>query len=265
MKELSVLIIEDDTIYGNMLKDKLEQKVEKVALSESAEKASGIVSSMKPDLIFLDNILPKLQGVEVIELYKELSPESAIILMSGSYIVKDIAIAIQNGADYIIDKSLTQEVEIMKIIETAVASKKKKGRFWRLMDLMSRKDNGNYRKNIAVLEDDELFSFHLSWKLEQTDNNHLIYTFGTAEEFYQYCEVSRPDVVFLDYSLPDTNGYEVLKYVKNRFPNVKVVVVSSLEDPNKVLQLKELGIENYIVKNEEWKSNLNKVMEKMEL
>lgn len=58
-----ILIVEDEVILGEMYKDKFEQAGLDVVLVESAEKALEITPKVKPDLILLDILLPKENGI----------------------------------------------------------------------------------------------------------------------------------------------------------------------------------------------------------
>jgi DNA-binding NtrC family response regulator len=66
----------------------------------------------------------------------------------------------------------------------------------------------------------------------------------------------QPDVITLDYSLPDMNGDEVLKRIKTEIPNTAVVVISGQENISTAINLLKKGAYEYIVKDEETKERL---------
>jgi DNA-binding response OmpR family regulator len=57
-------------------------------------------------------------------------------------------------------------------------------------------------------------------------------------------------VLLLDLSLPDSLGTETLAKVRARFPNLPVVVLTSLEDEELGSQLMQLGAQDYLVKGQ---------------
>lgn len=57
-----------------------------------------------------------------------------------------------------------------------------------------------------------------------------------------------PDLLTLDLILPDSTGLEVLKEVKGKYPQIKVVVISAVGQESIVNQAMELGAQAYIVK-----------------
>jgi DNA-binding NtrC family response regulator len=66
----------------------------------------------------------------------------------------------------------------------------------------------------------------------------------------------QPDVITLDYSLPDMNGDEVLKRIKTELPNTAVVVISGQENVSTAINLLKKGAYDYLVKDEETKERL---------
>lgn len=141
IKNISILIVEDDELYALKLKNWAKEKAQKLEIVDNAERGSHFVSLLRPDIIFLDNQLPKLQGKEVIDLYKDISPESIIILMSASYNTNDVSEGAQNGADYLFDKKVTEKKDILnmihRILESDNLEDKPTGWLWNLLTMKS--------------------------------------------------------------------------------------------------------------------------------
>ena len=58
-----------------------------------------------------------------------------------------------------------------------------------------------------------------------------------------------PDIVTLDYRLPDINGTDLLKLIKEVHPEIEVILVSEQEDINTVVELLKLGARDYLIKS----------------
>jgi two-component system response regulator AtoC len=107
---------------------------------------------------------------------------------------------------------------------------------------------------IFIVEDDpwynELLSYHLSLNPE-----YKVSRFHSAKEclanLYQ-----QPAVICLDYSLPDGNGEEVLRKIKQTTSDIQVVVISGQEDIKTAIDLLKLGAYDYIVKDDDTKDRL---------
>jgi len=63
----TILIVEDESLLGNLLKQRLEHEGFTVIWSKDGEEAVNVLRSKKPDLILLDLILPKISGFELLE------------------------------------------------------------------------------------------------------------------------------------------------------------------------------------------------------
>jgi len=65
-----------------------------------------------------------------------------------------------------------------------------------------------------------------------------------------------PDVITLDYRLPDMSGLELLKKIKQENPSIQVILVSEQEDIEVAVKLLKSGAYDYIVKSNEIKDRL---------
>lgn len=63
----TILVVEDETLLGNLLKQRLEHEGFGVIWCKDGEEAVNVLRSTKPDLILLDLILPKISGFELLE------------------------------------------------------------------------------------------------------------------------------------------------------------------------------------------------------
>ena len=73
----------------------------------------------------------------------------------------------------------------------------------------------------------------------------------TAEESREGFEIfsrENPPMVFLDVSVPDMDGIEVLKRVKERNPEVQVVIISDSEDVDLLIQILQCEATDFICK-----------------
>ncbi|WP_299821816.1 sigma-54 dependent transcriptional regulator [uncultured Pontibacter sp.] len=120
---------------------------------------------------------------------------------------------------------------------------------------------------IFILDDDvwysELLEYHLS-----LNPDYELKKFHSAKECFASLH-ERPNVITLDYSLPDKNGDEVLKRIKEQNPDTEVIIISGQEDVATAVDLLKKGAYDYIVKDEEtperlW-STINKIRENVSL
>jgi CheY-like chemotaxis protein len=66
-----ILIIEDEELLSSLLKKKFSGLGFDVFVSEDGEKGLQAIRELRPDLVLLDIIMPKMGGLEVLKIVKE--------------------------------------------------------------------------------------------------------------------------------------------------------------------------------------------------
>ncbi|MCB2376483.1 sigma-54 dependent transcriptional regulator [Hymenobacter sp. BT635] len=102
---------------------------------------------------------------------------------------------------------------------------------------------------IFIVEDNAWYGELLEYRLAQNPDHH-IRRFTTAQACLDSL-ADKPDLITLDYSLPDGSGDEVLRLIKERLPEVAVIVISGQEDVRTAIGLLHQGAYDYLVKDEE--------------
>ena len=77
---------------------------------------------------------------------------------------------------------------------------------------------------------------------------YLVSTAGSGEEALNVLEKDVPDVVLLDVRLPGLSGIEVLKRVKDRWPAMRIVMVTALDQDDVRQKARLYGAVGYVVK-----------------
>jgi len=103
-------------------------------------------------------------------------------------------------------------------------------------------------RKVVIVEDEEDVAKLLSFHLEREGFNPII--FGDGESFLAFAERNSCDLVILDLMLPNIDGLEVLKILKERketAPIPVIILTAKGEEMDRVLGL-ELGADDYVVK-----------------
>ena len=107
---------------------------------------------------------------------------------------------------------------------------------------------GKYITRIFVVEDNEFFSQLIKQKLESNDQNEVT-LFNNGDDFRRNLYLN-PDIVVLDYNLPNTTGIDLLKEIKNFNDQIKTILISGQEKVDVVIEAFENGAEEYIKKDD---------------
>lgn len=108
--------------------------------------------------------------------------------------------------------------------------------------------------HIFIVEDDVWYSELLSYQLSLNPDYQVTrFTTGTAclNNLHK-----KPDLITIDYSLPDTNGAELFKKIRTIDANVPVIAISGQSDVHTAVGLLKQGVSDYLVKDDNIKELL---------
>lgn len=107
----------------------------------------------------------------------------------------------------------------------------------------------NKKKNILIVEDHELTLFALKTTLTGQEFVNKIYEAQNAPDAYKILEKNKVELVIMDIGLPEINGIEATKVIKSKYPDIKVIVLTSHCDKDEVHNCLEAGISAYCTKD----------------
>ncbi|HRG09686.1 MAG TPA: response regulator [Cyclobacteriaceae bacterium] len=102
---------------------------------------------------------------------------------------------------------------------------------------------------IYLVEDDEIYAEFIKKSL--SGDGRVFSVFHSAEEGLPALQRALPDVLIIDYKLPGISGIDLYEKIKPRLKEEnKVIMLSSLEDGNMVLNFIQRGVRDYVIKDE---------------
>lgn len=109
---------------------------------------------------------------------------------------------------------------------------------------------------LLVVEDDIQYCETLDYLFQQEDIHATFAHDGTTakKEFF-----NNNDLILLDCMLPDTNGIDLLKYLRKENPNIPVIIITALGSLTNKLDGFNNGADDYIVKPFEFKELLARI------
>ncbi len=126
-KKLSAMVVEDETVANELLSSTFKNFFYEVSSAFNGKEALKLYDEQHPDIIFIDIIMPEMDGIELSRKIRELNPNQIIIVISASNDIQKISESIEIGVNSFIQKP----IDTKKIIElltnvTSMISKKKK-------------------------------------------------------------------------------------------------------------------------------------------
>jgi DNA-binding NarL/FixJ family response regulator len=121
MKEIRVLVVDDQTVVREGLVSILsfQSDIRVVGQANDGLEALAILKQEKPDVILLDLVMPKLDGFDSIPRFRDCSPDSKILILTGFAETERVFRAIKAGAIGYLLKDATWEQLMQAIRDVA--------------------------------------------------------------------------------------------------------------------------------------------------
>lgn len=222
-----ILVIEDEEVIADVLKDNLEILGYDVTIANSGMEGIRRARGMRPDVITLDILMPKLDGLQVLNVLKsdEITKDIPVIIIS-----------VESGA-----KSMAEKKTGLKL--GALAFLKKPVDFGQLNQKIK---SLTQKKTVLVVEDSPVFLELIQERLRPMGYNLICVRDG--EEALKKAKEFRPDVILMDVLLPQKDGFEVTKRLKadKEISNIPVIAYSGYF--NDIDDAQVVGIDKFLAK-----------------
>jgi len=109
--------------------------------------------------------------------------------------------------------------------------------------------NGVNSIRVMIVDDHNMVRRGLSAFLKVSADMELVGEARNGQEAVQVCEQVRPDVVLMDLVMPDMDGPTATRIIRERFPEVQVIALTSFQERELVQQALQAGAIGYLLKN----------------
>jgi two-component system, NarL family, response regulator NreC len=114
---------------------------------------------------------------------------------------------------------------------------------------------------LIIAEDHDLMRKSTRSILECEPDLQVIGEAKDGQEAIEQCRLHHPDLVLMDISMPRLDGLQATKLIKEEFPAVKVLIVSSYESPGVISEASRVGADGYVLKGSSLEELLQAVRE----
>lgn len=102
---------------------------------------------------------------------------------------------------------------------------------------------------VVVVDDHPLVVEGLRSSMMGDNTIEVVNCFGTAADLFKFLKTNVAHVLILDINLPDINGVEICAMVTKKYPHIKVLGLSTYNDPSTIKQMVKNGAKGYLLKN----------------
>jgi PAS domain S-box-containing protein len=218
-----------------------EHGFDNILLAEAGDIALEMTRKHRPDLVISDVSMPRVDGFQICRILKsplftgsELIP---VILTSATYrdvIAEQVA---RNAKAFAYLQQPHEAASLFRLIDLALERAQADANDRYLL---------RYLGTIAVVDDDPDI-VHLLHHILQADGwNVRVASTGFGAK--QLLEETAVQLVLLDYQIPDINGLELLRWIKEVRPDAVVIMITANSSEEVLIDLIKSGADDYIRK-----------------
>jgi DNA-binding NarL/FixJ family response regulator len=123
-----------------------------------------------------------------------------------------------------------------------------------------------FKTKIALADDEVLIRKGIRAILEQEDNFEVIFEASNGTELLDFLTATKdlPEIILMDIKMPELNGLEASKTLIKKFPNIKIIALSSYNSTVFISNMIEAGAVCYLSKSthpNQLVANINQVIQ----
>ena len=100
--------------------------------------------------------------------------------------------------------------------------------------------------NVLIVEDDPMARKLLEIFVSTSDQYHLLPSLDSAAMAELYCMTNRVDLILMDVCTAlDANGIEAAEKLKNHYPQIKIIIITSQPEYSYIAHARKIGVESF--------------------
>jgi DNA-binding NarL/FixJ family response regulator len=119
---------------------------------------------------------------------------------------------------------------------------------------------------VALVDDHALLRSGLANVINSFNDYEVVIEADNGRQFIDMLGKNNiPEIVLLDITMPEMDGFATAQWIKNNNPEIKVIVLSMMDDDNAIIKMLQYGARGYILKDSKpdvLKTALREVTEK---
>ena len=112
---------------------------------------------------------------------------------------------------------------------------------------------------VLVVDDHAILRDGIRSLLESQEDILVVGEASDGSEALETISTSLPDIVLMDISMPKTNGLEATRLIKERFPHVKVLILTQHDNREYIAPALGAGASGYVLKRSGRREMLNAI------
>ena len=282
MHKIKVLLVDDEEEYVRTMAERMQMRDVGSRVALNGEEALQMVEDDPPDVMVLDLRMPSINGMEVLERVKSEHPNVQVVILTGHGSEQDEKEARRLGAFHYLQKPADTN-QILSVIKSAWSKsveaaaefvKESRKEIDRSMTAAAfaeggapelaveamqqdpakastkepadTQDSSAQTLKVLLVDDEEDLVRTMAERMEMRDLGSDVALDG--QQALDMIDDEIPDVMVLDLRMPGIDGMEVLKRVKETYPQVAVIIMTGHGSDEDEKEARRLGAFAYLRK-----------------
>ena len=240
--ERKKIFLVDDTDFSLVKTKQILKEYYTVYTLDSSYNMFELLKKVKPDLILLDINMPGIDGYEALTVLKkdDRYDEIPVIFLSGKDDEDSIIKGLELGAVDHVPKPYTSTDLLDRIAKSLYPIANQS-------ELRVDTDKNVSKQSILAVDDSPSMLRSIHFALH---NHYKTHTLQKPEKLKSILPGLKPDLFLLDYNMPEINGFELVKIIREfpEFAKTPIIFLTSEHSKNHLELAIKLGVNDYIVK-----------------
>jgi signal transduction histidine kinase/CheY-like chemotaxis protein/HAMP domain-containing protein len=257
-----IVIVDDDELEFEKFKEEFASEDIRIEFIKESEYAFSKIAEVQPDLIIIDLMMSKIDGITLSYKLKSniKTRHIPIIISTAKDLTEDERISLNNIVENIAVKSKEHPLDVLKVVRSRIEMQQAElsdslqnmvnkvsainGKKYGNNDLAEQ----NFKAEVLIVDDDADTLYTLDEIVQGCNCNTVLAKSG--KECLAALEQKTPDLILLDIMMPEMDGFQTLKQLKlnKKWSDIPVFAVTAKAMKNdKDIVLKQ-GFTDYIPK-----------------
>ena len=108
------------------------------------------------------------------------------------------------------------------------------------------------KKTIAIVDDHTMFRKGLKTLINLFQNYEVLLDASNGKDFIAQLNTKHlPDIVLMDISMPEMDGYATSEWLTNKYPDIRVLALSTMDSETAIIKMIKSGARGYVLKDAE--------------
>jgi len=217
-----IVIVDDDELEFEKFKNEFKDENLTIEFIRESEYAFNKISEVQPDLVILDLLMPKVDGITLSHKLKSnpLTKHIPIIISTAKNLTENEHESLKNIVEEIALKSQDQTADVLKVVrdrikiqEASFIEDENNGEIKEDIYLVEKENNANEIVGKIVIVDDDPDTLFTINEMVQTIGC-VTYLAKSGFECLKILEKVKPDLILLDIMMPEMDGFQTLKNIR---------------------------------------------------